>query len=236
MAAKKKGQASKGARAKKAQPSTRKKAKERRETAGQLVDQDLIRALAHPLRVQLLTILNDRMASPNELAKELDEGLSQVSYHVKVLKDFDCIEMVKTTPRRGAVEHYYKAKDAVLIPSWTLKLLPRSAQRRIYGAVLGDIEEDVGQSLGTGRFDDRPDCVVGRDPRKLDPKARERAEELAAEFFEKYRGLEVETEQRVRDGETHPSELMDSTAVVLVFGSSVGKRVKGKKGSKKKKK
>jgi len=158
MAAKKRGRASKGPRAKKAQPSTPKKAKEWRETAGQLVDQDLIRALAHPLRIQLLTILNDRMASPNELSKELDEGLSQVSYHIKVLKDFNCIEMVKTEPRRGAVEHYYKATNDVLIPSWTLKLLPRSAQRRIFGEVLGDIEEDIGHSLETGRFDDRPDA------------------------------------------------------------------------------
>ena len=73
------------------------------------VDQRLVKALAHPLRVEILTILNERMASPNELSKELEEGLSQVSYHVKVLKDFECIEMVKTEPRRGAVEHYYRA-------------------------------------------------------------------------------------------------------------------------------
>ena len=73
------------------------------------MDQRLVKALAHPLRVEILTILNERMASPNELSKELEEGLSQVSYHVKVLKDFECIEMVKTEPRRGAVEHYYRA-------------------------------------------------------------------------------------------------------------------------------
>ena len=55
------------------------------------------------------------MASPNELSKELEEGLSQVSYHVKVLKDFECIEMVKTEPRRGAVEHYYRATSRAFL-------------------------------------------------------------------------------------------------------------------------
>jgi len=62
-----------------------------------------MKALGHPLRIAILTILNDRMASPNELSKELDEGLSQVSYHVEALKDYGMIEMVKTEPRRGAV-------------------------------------------------------------------------------------------------------------------------------------
>ena len=83
------------------------KTKKKNKNSG--VDQRLVKALAHPLRVEILIILNERMASPNELSKELEEGLSQVSYHVKVLKDFECIEMVKTEPRRGAVEHYYRA-------------------------------------------------------------------------------------------------------------------------------
>lgn len=56
-----------------------------------LVDQRLVKALAHPLRVHILNILNERTASPNQLSKELGEDLSSVSYHVKVLKDIDCI-------------------------------------------------------------------------------------------------------------------------------------------------
>ena len=73
------------------------------------IDQRLIKALAHPLRSDILAILNERVASPNELSQQLGEGLSQVSYHVKVLREFDCIELVKTEPRRGAVEHFYRA-------------------------------------------------------------------------------------------------------------------------------
>lgn len=45
--------------------------------------------------------------SPNKLSEYLDEGLSQVSYHIKVLKDYKIIHQVATRPRRGAVEHYY---------------------------------------------------------------------------------------------------------------------------------
>lgn len=67
----------------------------------------LFSALGHPLRVRILSALHERMASPNEISKEFEEGLSQVSYHFKVLKDCKCIKMVKTEPRRGAVEHFY---------------------------------------------------------------------------------------------------------------------------------
>jgi predicted transcriptional regulator len=62
----------------------------------------LIKAMTNPLRYQLLTRLNDREWSPNELSEELAEGLSQVSYHIKVLRDFGLIEMTKTRPAWGS--------------------------------------------------------------------------------------------------------------------------------------
>jgi hypothetical protein len=31
-----------------------------------------------------------------------------VSHHTRVLRDLGCIELVRTEPRRGAVEHYYR--------------------------------------------------------------------------------------------------------------------------------
>lgn len=199
--------------------------KRQREASSKSVDQRLIKALAHPLRVEILAILNDRMASPNELSKELEEGLSQISYHVKVLKDFECIEMVKTEPRRGAVEHYYKASSKVFIPVWMMKLIPKSAQREMFGDVLADIEQDVGASLETGTFDKRPDWVVGRDPRILDGKGREDAEEAAAEFFERYEAIEGEASSRLAAGHGD-GESIPTTAVLLVFGSALGKKLK----------
>ena len=73
------------------------------------IDKGLVKALTHDLRVEILEILGERIASPKELAIEVGEGLSQVSYHVKVLRTYECIELVSTKPRRGAVEHYYRA-------------------------------------------------------------------------------------------------------------------------------
>jgi|SRR5215218_1972569 len=73
------------------------------------VDRRIAKALSHPLRSHLLGILNERVASPSEMAEELGESLQVVSYHCRTLLDLECIELVRTEPRRGALEHFYRA-------------------------------------------------------------------------------------------------------------------------------
>lgn len=51
-------------------------------------DNDLLVALRHPLRRQILQAMADGEAvSPLELSLELRQSLSNVSYHVRVLAD-----------------------------------------------------------------------------------------------------------------------------------------------------
>src|SRR4051794_37828743 len=73
------------------------------------IDPRLIKVFAHPLRVRILAILEQRVASPSEIAGELDASLGVVSYHVRRLEALGLIKLVRTTPRRGAVEHHYRA-------------------------------------------------------------------------------------------------------------------------------
>lgn len=68
------------------------------------------KAVAHPLRARILAGLAGEARSPNELAAEFDEPLGNVSYHVVVLRDLGMVELVDTAPRRGAVEHFYRAR------------------------------------------------------------------------------------------------------------------------------
>ncbi len=67
------------------------------------------KALAHPVRAAILNLLGQKTASPKDLAIELEEPLGNVSYHVRELLSLNCIVLVDTAPRRGAIEHYYKA-------------------------------------------------------------------------------------------------------------------------------
>lgn len=134
------------------------------------VNQNLVKALAHELRVEILAILNERMASPNELAKELNEGLSQVSYHVKVLKDYNCIELVKTEPRRGAVEHYYRATSRAFLTDRDWHQLPDSVRTGMSADLFKMIMDDVVASLEDGTFDERKDRHMSWTPMFVDEK------------------------------------------------------------------
>lgn len=74
-----------------------------------------IKAMSHPLRASILRILVERTASPAEMARELEEELSNVSYHTKQLVEVECAELVSTRPVRGALEHFYRATERHLI-------------------------------------------------------------------------------------------------------------------------
>jgi DNA-binding transcriptional ArsR family regulator len=74
-----------------------------------LYDARLAKALSHPLRARILEQLERQTASPSDLAEQLAAPLGNVSYHVRILAEAGLIELVRTTRRRGATEHHYRA-------------------------------------------------------------------------------------------------------------------------------
>jgi DNA-binding transcriptional ArsR family regulator len=71
------------------------------------LDQGLVRALSHPIRVEILQTLRGRVASPAELSQELDRSLGVISYHANTLVSCGYLELVRTEPRRGAIENFF---------------------------------------------------------------------------------------------------------------------------------
>jgi DNA-binding transcriptional ArsR family regulator len=186
MAAKK-GKASKS-------KGTKKKAKSQ-----ELVDARLMKALSHKERVQCLSILSEREASPNELSELLNTGLSKVSYHVKVLRDYELIEMVRTEPRRGAVEHFYRAKQRALLPDNVWKNLPKSLRQGITGEVLRDIYDDIETAVQKRTFDSRDDFVLSWIPGLLDLKAWVKLMAALVQFEELAMDTQAEASQRLAE-------------------------------------
>ena len=132
------------------------------------ITQQLAKALAHPLRVRILTSLHRGISSPNQLAQELDEPLGNVSYHVKTLLEYGCVELVKTEPRRGAVEHFYRATERAFISEADWAKIPASARKGIDGVVLEAIGQDATAALTEGTIDSRTDTHISRTPLILD--------------------------------------------------------------------
>lgn len=70
------------------------------------------RALAHPVRAQILSQLRRGPASPSQLADAVGESVGVASYHVRVLAEAGLAELVGTVPKRGALQHFYAVRDA----------------------------------------------------------------------------------------------------------------------------
>jgi hypothetical protein len=79
-----------------------------------LTKAEIAQALKHPLRRKLLsTFIPDRLMSPSEAASNINERLSDVSYHVKVLVDYRFLLLRAKEEVRGAQKNYYLLNDEV---------------------------------------------------------------------------------------------------------------------------
>ena len=196
-----------------------------REKEMESLSQRLIKGLAHPLRVRILAYMNDKPWSPSDLSEELVEGLSQISYHVKVLFDFELIELTGTEPRRGAIEHYYRAVERAFIPSHMAKYIPKSGQHIIGSDILKEIDKDVGDSLKAGQFFARDDWHASFTPADLDNQGCKDAEKLGDEFVERFLAIAGESAER-RSESKDGGEHIPVTAAALVFCSANGEAEK----------
>lgn len=139
-------------------------------TSPEGITQQLAKALAHPLRVRILSSLHKGISSPNQLAQELGEPLGNVSYHVKTLLEYDCVELVKTEPRRGAVEHFYRATDRAFLSDADWGKIPASARKGISGSILESIGQSATNAMAEGTIEARKDSHLSDTPLVLDEK------------------------------------------------------------------
>ncbi|HYC81649.1 MAG TPA: winged helix-turn-helix domain-containing protein [Solirubrobacterales bacterium] len=164
--------------------------------AHESLDRDLIRVLAHPSRVHALHILNRRVASPKELAPEVGETVGNMAYHVRQLEQAGYVELVRTEPRRGAKEHFYRATKAAVFSAEEWALVPHPLQARIVGMQLKETGKMLSRSLESGAFERRPTRHHSLNEFTLDEagfnaimdlldSTMERAEEIAAQSAER---------------------------------------------------
>jgi hypothetical protein len=143
------------------------------------IDQNLVRALGHPMRVRILEAVQGRTASPTELAREFRESLGVVSYHVNALLDVDCIEQVRTRPKRGTIEHFYTARPRSFIGHQDWRRAPLSVRGGVTKEALRTFIAKVGAALDADTIDSREDTTLNWMPIVVDERGwRETAEIL----------------------------------------------------------
>lgn len=190
-------------------------------TSPEGITQQLAKALAHPLRVRILTSLHKGISSPNQLSQELGEPLGNVSYHVKTLLEYDCVELVKTEPRRGAVEHFYRATERAFFNANDWEKIPASARKGISGSILETVGQDATEALVAGSIDARTDSHVSRTPLSLDERGWSDITALLADTLEKAIEIQEEAATRLSDDK---SDAISTKLAILHFETPQAKK------------
>jgi hypothetical protein len=165
------------------------------------VEQIVAKAFAHPLRVQILIILNERVASPNLIAQQLDQSLNLVAYHVRVLEKYDCIELVDTKQRRGATEHFYRATRRQFLTDSEWSRMPAVLRPGLSGAMLKALFDDVEEAVREGSFDELQDRHLSRTPMVVDKQGWDEVADLLGSTLDRVLEIQAESSARIAAGD-----------------------------------
>lgn len=168
-----------------------KKEPDRRNVHKPTLDTRLAKALNHSTRTQILAILNDRCASPSELAELLDIDLGNVSYHCKVLREQDCVEVVGKEQVRGAMKTYYRATTRMLLDTEDWGKLSKETRTGISLNAVAETVERASAALEAGTFDARTDRAVVNLKWDADQQMWDEAQSVLLDAYERLSEIEA---------------------------------------------
>jgi hypothetical protein len=150
--------------------------------------QNRIKAMSHPLRAEAFRLIRDQgPLSPREVAQTLDADLKDVSYHVRKLSEFQCVEEVMNRQVRGAVEHFYRATEQHMIDTaeWAelAEAEPQMAEALTDEGMQG-IVDDYTASRQAGVVPLDEEFWIVRTPMLLDPEGVREALQASEEYEE----------------------------------------------------
>lgn len=163
---------------------TEKRKTQKKGTAGRTPHQQLVKGLSHPIRVECLTLLAEQVASPRELAEALDEDLSNVSYHIRVLSELGLIELIREEPVRGAVAHFYKAVERPMVSAEDWEDMPLEVRKMFSVYNWDTLIKEASVAIEKGTFEKRDDWHMTRTSVVLDSQGFERLSKAMEELLE----------------------------------------------------
>jgi DNA-binding transcriptional ArsR family regulator len=193
-------------------------------------DPRYVKAMSHPLRVRILAMLDERKASPNQLAGWLGASLGTVAYHVRTLEQLGLIELVDETRVRGAVEHHYRARARPNVTADGWAQAPPIAKQAAVGSSLDVIAEYARASAASGGFD-RADAQLRRTLLKLDARGFTQLSKAVDKLLEQAEKIEASAAERIAK-DPHAEDIVEAGLGVMLFDAvrlSAGAEADGRK-------
>jgi len=176
----------------------------------------LLKGLAHPIRLELLGILSYRDVSPSEFARHRGEPVSNLTYHFNTLEELGCIELARTKPKRGSVEHIYRRIKRVIFTDRDWLIMPDEARQIVASTILRDLIGRMTQALQAGTFTAREDVHITWRPVTLDEQGWKEVTKILKEAFDAVSTAEVDAIERMRESE---EDGLEATVAMAGFES-----------------
>ena len=189
---------------------------ETKQSAETGVETRMMKALSHPLRWRILDHLAAGPASPSMIATELGEPLGNVSYHVKILLQYDAIELVETRPVRGALEHVYRAIERPFLNDAQWAKLPLAVRRDLFNNALNGAWEHLVAAARAGGLDDAR-THVSWTKLDLDQQAYDELSDMLNKVLDRAMELHAETAGRSTEGKGEPGELHETELAIFHY-------------------
>jgi len=179
-------------------------------------DARVIKAIGHPLRWQMLEALNEGEASPAQLARRFGEPVNLVAYHMGILAKAGGVELVRTEPRRGSTEHFYRATMRPFFADREWARLPAETRRAVLAVETKRIINDMRvAAAGTGL--DHPKAHVSWTPLDLDRQGIADVADLLVGVLDKLHEIQARVNGRQADGGSKKAASLSTEVAMMHF-------------------
>jgi hypothetical protein len=124
-----------------------------RRDAEELIDPLLVKAMRHPLRVQIMTELDRGPMSPAEYRAQFGGNLEKIAYHFRILKECECVVQVGEDQHRGAVKKIYKSVKHALFSAEHFSQLPESVKGGFSASIISTFMDVAQEALMANTVD-----------------------------------------------------------------------------------
>jgi DNA-binding transcriptional ArsR family regulator len=171
-------------------------------TEAVLVEARIHRLLAHPLRHAIFKRLGEGPASPEQLARDLEEPKRRVCDQLEVLKKEGLAELLEKRPGpKGGWIHIYQARH-LLLDTADWEALPEKSRATSTASNVRQLQGEMGRAVEAGLYHAHPHNVFIRRSMNVDDEGMKELDEIYVEAYEKSLTVQHRSAERTsRNGE-----------------------------------
>lgn len=154
-------------------------------------------AFGHWIRLEALAILAEGRFSVAEMARMIGVNVPRMSFHVRGLYDYGCIEEMESVTSAATTEHFYRAVILPQIDDETFRTMQPFERRESLGLVAQALSAESLASLRAGKLDNDKNARLVCRCLYVDAQGKEEVQEHALEVYNQLVEIKVRSANRL---------------------------------------